>query len=124
MATLAVTKPAVKGGFVLDPTTNKPSPAPLLGGTGTSANTDDFPNPAGRTYLILYNEDSDEQKVTVSPLGRPSGLSVSTYEITIPTKCMAMVGPFDPNLFNNAGGSIQVKPTNANKIRASVLQLA
>jgi hypothetical protein len=66
-----------------------------------------------------------DQVVTINPLGKPDGIELKPYDVSIPAGCMAFVGPFDPTLFNNAGGSIQVVPkayANTGRVRVSVLQ--
>ena len=133
MASLIPIKPSVKGGLVLD-ASNKPVATPnLTVQAAAGAAGDDFPNPSGRTYLILFNTTTPavppatpvaDQIATISPQGKPAGLVIAPYDVAVPAGCFVTVGPFDTNLFNSSGGAVQVAAkTGSTAIKVAVLQV-
>ena len=82
---------------------------------------DTFLNPAARTTLTLYNEDSNAVDVYLIPGGKPAGLSLAHETLSVPPKGIRVVGPFDPAVYNNAGGSVGLA-TQSDKIKYILIQ--
>src|SRR4051812_29207661 len=108
MATLAVATPTIAGATF--------TPASAAGGG------DVFPN-NGKTFLYVKNGDSGSHTVTITPqntLG--AGYTISPIAVAVGAGAEKLIGPFDPQYFNNSSGqavvtydgvtSVTVKPVS------------
>lgn len=108
MATLAVVSPSIAGATF--------TPASAAGGG------DVFPN-NGKTFLYIKNGDSGSHTVTITPQNTLGpGYTISPIAVAVGAGVEKIIGPFDPQYFNNSSGqavvtydgvtSVTVKPVS------------
>jgi len=108
MATLAVVTPTIAGA--------------TFAGATAAAGGDVFPN-NGKTFFYIKNGDASSHTVTITPqntLG--AGYTISPIAVVVTAGVEKIIGPFDPQYFNNGNGqavvtydavtSVTVKPVS------------
>jgi hypothetical protein len=82
---------------------------------------DTFPNPSGRTILFLEGGAADTT-VYLHALGKPGGLDIEPKAIPLAKNTYAVVGPFDPTIYNNASNAVGLS-TLADDVKAFLVQM-
>ncbi len=62
----------------------------------------------GKTILYLKNTNAVTRTVTIATSGSIGGLAIADVAIAVVQNAEVIVGPFDPRLFNDANGYIQL----------------
>lgn len=89
-----------------------------LAGTKTMATgsaADEFAN-NGRTFVLVSNDDSAAHAVVFATQKAVLGLNVAELIVSVPLGMVdgedcIIIGPFPPNVFNDANGKVQVTYT-------------
>lgn len=72
-----------------------------------AAGGDQFLND-GKTFLYFKNTNAATRTVTIATGGSIGGLAIADVAITVAQNEEKVIGPFDPRLFNDANGYIQL----------------
>jgi hypothetical protein len=75
-----------------------------------AAGGDQFLND-GKTIIYLKNTNATTRTVTVATGGTAGGLAIADVAIAVVQNAEVIVGPFDPRIFNDANGYIQLTYT-------------
>lgn len=82
---------------------------------------DTFANPSGRTILVLGGGAADTT-VYLHALGKPGGLDIEPKAIPLKASAYAVVGPFDPTIYNNASNAVGLSAL-ADDVKAFLIQM-
>jgi len=74
----------------------------------SAADTQLIPNKNGRTVIRILNGAEAIVATVVTP-GTVGGLAIADQVNNIGANKIEYMGPFDPNIYNNAGGFLQLK---------------
>ncbi len=110
MATLTVYTPSVSGATFT-------AVAATVGG-------DVVPN-NGKTVLYVKNGGGGSITVTITPQNTtPSGFSLAPVAVVLATTVERMIGPFDPQYFNNSGGQIVITYSGVTSVTVLPISLS
>jgi hypothetical protein len=105
MATLTVTQLSIAGAA--------DAPVAVAGGG------DEFPN-SGREWVEIINGDSNPTTVTFTTPATVQGVAIADPTVTVAAGARKKVGPFPPELFNNANGRVTMTYSNSTDITVGV----
>lgn len=67
----------------------------------------------GRTILIFKNTSGSPLVATLDTPAKTEGLDIANPTVTVTSAADQVIGPFDPAIFNTAGGTIAITYTGA-----------
>jgi hypothetical protein len=89
------------------------------------AGGDDFMNDAERrTFLAVNNESAETVTVTIATSATMDGLQVADRDVAVGAGAEAFIGPFPPNIYNQADGTIHVTYSAVTDVLVAALKLA
>ncbi len=68
-----------------------------------------IPNKNGNVQLRVINGSAEATKVTIVTPGEQGGNPVADKEVEVAAGKTKVIGPFDPNVYNNVKGFLEVK---------------
>lgn len=80
--------------------------------TAAKQASDTFPNPSGRTIIVLQGGAADAN-VYLIPQGKPGGLTLQPYQIAVKKGEFVIDGPFDPTVYNSASNAVGISTAAA-----------
>jgi hypothetical protein len=90
---------------------------------GDLANGHQFDND-GNTFLHVKNTGAGACTVTIQTYGKVGGASLTNLTVVVPiTTGDRMIGPFDPTVFNQAGGAVYVDLSTGTGVTLAALHL-
>lgn len=87
-----------------------------------AANGNAFPND-GRCFLVVVNGAGAPINVTISTPGTVDGLAVADLVVAVTNAEKREIGPFPPNIYNQADGKVYVDYSSGVTITAAVKRL-
>lgn len=89
-----------------------------------SADTQIIPNKNGDVVLRVTNGGSEDTKVTIVTPGEVGGNVIADKEVTVAKEgVVRLIGPFDPETYNDANGNLQVKLSKVTSVKLEVTQV-
>jgi hypothetical protein len=86
---------------------------------------DDFMNDAERrTFLAVNNESEASVTVTIATATTMDGLQVADRAVQVGAGAEVFIGPFPPNIYNQANGTILVTYSAVTDVQVAALKLA
>jgi hypothetical protein len=90
---------------------------------GDAANGHQFVND-GQTFLHVKNTGGGACTVTLTTPATIGGVALADPTVSVPmTSGDKMIGPFDPSLFNNAGGLLYVDLSTSSGVTLAAIKL-
>lgn len=81
-------------------------------------------NKNGDTILRVINGSAEATTVTIVTPGEVGGNPVADKEVTVGAGKTKLIGPFDPSIYNNAKGKLEVKFSKVTTIKLEVTRVA
>ncbi len=78
-----------------------------IAGVAAGASGDKFDN-TGKEFLIVENGSESPVTVTLDVKATVGGLAITDPTVSVPAGGVRMVGPFEPRLFNDTDGHVNV----------------
>jgi hypothetical protein len=93
----------------------------LSGGTA-AANGDQWLN-TGREVLVITNGDSGAHNVSVDVQAEPDGKEVTERQVSVVNATTKVLGPFPPNIYNDAGGYAHITYAALTAMKVQVVRI-
>ena len=90
--------------------------ASAAGGGDKFANT-------GRQIVEIVNGDSSSMTVTVVTPGTYKGKAIADDTITVGAGVRKHIGPFDPEIYNNSSGQVDLAYSGVTSLTVAILQI-
>lgn len=81
-------------------------------------------NQNGNIILRVTNGGAEATKVTVVTPGTVGGNPVGDLENEIANGATEVMGPFDPNVYNNSKGQLEVKLTKTTSVKIEIFKVS
>lgn len=104
--------------------TNHKGAAPTVVSGMSAADTQLIPNPNGDVILRIINGSAEACKATIVTPGEVGGNAISDQEVEVGAGASKIAGPFDPEVYNNAHGQLEVKFNKVATITMEVTRVA
>lgn len=83
-----------------------------------------IPNKQGDVILRVINGGSETTKVTVVTPGEVGGNAIADSEVEVAAGATKIIGPFDPAVYNNANGQLEVKLSKVTTVTMEATRVA
>jgi len=90
----------------------------------SAADVQIIPNKNGNVTLRVINGGAEATKVTIVTPGEQGGNPVADREVEVANGATKVIGPFDPNTYNNSKGNLEVKFTKVASVKLEILETA
>lgn len=80
---------------------------------------DVFPN-TGKEWVEVINGGAGSINVTVTPVNKINGLTISPLVIAVGAGVRKKLGPFDPGIFNNGSGQVALAYSGVTTVTVGV----
>lgn len=80
-------------------------------------------NASGHTILRIENGGAEATEVTIVTPVQTGGLAVEDQKVTVANGKTKFIGPFDPAVFNNANGFLEVKLSKVTSVKMNCLAI-
>jgi hypothetical protein len=104
--------------------TNHKGAVPTVVSGMSSADTQLIPNKGGDVILRVINGAAEATKVTVVTPGEVGGNLVADLEVEVAATTTKLIGPFDPAVYNNASGFLEVKLSKVTTVTLEATRVA
>lgn len=102
--------------------TASPSSGQALGAAAVAAGGDQFLND-GDIILYFKNTNASSRTVTVATGGTIGGLAIADVTVALAQNEEKVVGPFDPRIFNDSSGYVQLTYTAATDVTVAAIRV-
>lgn len=89
----------------------------------SAADTQIIPNKNGNVFLRVINGAAEATKVTIVIPGFIDGVELPDKEVEVAATKTKLIGPFQPSIYNNAAGNIEVKFSKVTTVTLEVTKV-
>lgn len=89
-----------------------------------AADTQLIDNKTGDVILRVVNGGAEATDVTIVTPGQVGGNAVADRVVTVANGATKLIGPFDPETYNNAKGQLQVQFSKVASVKLEVTKVA
>jgi hypothetical protein len=82
-----------------------------------------IPNKNGDVLLRLINGSGEATKATIVTPGEVDGNAVGDLEVEVGATSAKVIGPFDPAIYNNEEGQLEVKLSKVTTVSLEVIRV-
>ena len=91
-------------------------------GASAAGGGDEFVN-TGKEFIEVTNGSGGALTVTAATAGTIDGLPIADNAVSVAAGATARIGPFNPKLYNDGNGKVQLTYSGVTSLNVKVLQL-